>query len=67
MYITSSKIILSMVGLLNKAVLTQPYATVLQQVAKVVKHGFLVLSADPAEVAKEATTTGYHFGKSNFL
>ncbi len=32
-----------------------------------VKHGALVLAADPAEVAQEATATGHHLRKSNFL
>lgn len=32
-----------------------------------VEHGFLILAADPAEVAQEATTAGNHLGEGNFL
>lgn len=51
----------------HRNVLTKPHAAVLQQVAEVVKHSFLVLSADPAEVAQEATAAGHHLGEGNFL
>lgn len=47
--------------------LTQSNAAVLQQVAQVVKHGFLVLTADTTEVAQESTAAGHHFWESNFL
>lgn len=47
--------------------LTQSNAAVLQQVAQVVKHGFLVLTADPTEVAQEATAAGHHFWEGDFL
>lgn len=47
--------------------LTQPHTAVLQQIAEVIKHGFLVLSTDAAEVAKKATAVGHHLRKSNFL
>jgi len=33
----------------------------------VVKHGLLVLTADPAEVAQEAAAVGHHLGKGDFL
>jgi len=46
---------------------TEPDAAVLQQVAEMVKHGFLVLAADPAEVTEETTTVGHHLGKGDFL
>lgn len=32
-----------------------------------VKHGTLVLTTDPAEVAQEAAATGHHLWESNFL
>ena len=47
--------------------LTQPHAAVLQQVAEVVKHGLLVLTADAAEVAQEATAVGHHLGEPDLL
>lgn len=46
---------------------TQSNATVLQQVREVVKHGALVLAADSAEVAQEATAIGHHLWESDFL
>lgn len=51
----------------NSATLTQTDAAVLQQVAQVVKHGALVLSADAAEVTQETTAVGHHLGKSDLL
>lgn len=51
----------------QRNVLTKPHAAVLQQVAEVIEHGFLVLTADPAEVAQEATAAGHHLGEGNFL
>lgn len=47
--------------------LTEAHAAVLQQVAEVIKHGLLVLSADSAEVAQEAAAASDHFGKGDFL
>lgn len=47
--------------------LTQSNTAVLQQVAQMVKHGFLILAADAAEVAQETTTAGNHLWESNFL
>lgn len=47
--------------------LTQSHAAVLQQVAQVVKHGFLVLTADPTEVAQETAAAGHHLREGNFL
>lgn len=47
--------------------LTQSDAAVLQQVAQMVKHGALVLSADSAEVAQEAAAVGHHLGEAYFL
>lgn len=32
-----------------------------------VKHGFLVLTADSTEVAEKPTTVGHHFRKGDFL
>lgn len=48
-------------------VITQPHAAVLQEVAQVVKHSLLVLTADTTEVAQKATTAGHHLGESNLL
>lgn len=48
-------------------ILTQSDAAVLQQVAQVVKHGFLVLPANTAEIAQEATTASYHLGEGDLL
>lgn len=50
-----------------QAIRTQADAAVLQQVAQVVEHGALVLSADAAEVAQEATAVGHHLGESDLL
>lgn len=47
--------------------LTQADAAVLQQVAQMVKHRTLVLSADTAEVTQETTAAGHHLGESNLL
>lgn len=47
--------------------LTQAYAAVLQQVAQMIEHGALVLSADSTEVAQETTAVGHHLRKSNLL
>ena len=47
--------------------LTEANTAVLQQVAQMVKHGLLVLPADPTEVAEKTTAVGHHFGKSYFL
>lgn len=46
---------------------TEAHAAVLQQVAEVVEHGLLVLTADAAEVAQEAAAAGHHLGEGNFL
>lgn len=46
---------------------TQAHAAVLQQVTQVVEHGFLVLTADAAEVAQEATAAGHHLREGNLL
>lgn len=51
----------------RRCVPTKPHAAVLQQVAEVIEHGFLVLTADSAEVAQEAAAAGHHFGEGNFL
>lgn len=48
-------------------VVTETHAAVLQQVAQVIKHGLLVLTADPAEIAQEAAAVGHHLRKSDFL
>lgn len=48
-------------------VITQPHTAVLQEVAQVVKHSLLVLTADATEVAQEATTAGHHLGEGNLL
>lgn len=47
--------------------LTKANTAVLQQVAEVVEHGFLVLTADSTEVTEEAAAIGHHFRKSDFL
>lgn len=47
--------------------LTQTNAAVLQQVAQVVKHGALILSANAAEVTQETTAVGHHLGESDLL
>lgn len=52
---------------MNLPVLTQPDTAVLQQVAQVVKHGFLVLPANTTEVAQETTTAGHHLGEGDLL
>ena len=46
---------------------TQADAAVLQQVAEVVEHSLLVLTADPTEVAEEATAAGHHLREGYFL
>lgn len=51
----------------SRAKLTQPHAAVLEQVAQVVEHGFLVLAADAAEVAQEAAAAGHHLGEGDLL
>lgn len=51
----------------RRETLTQANATVLQQVAQVVKHGTLVLSADTTEVTQEATAIGHHLRETNLL
>ena len=51
----------------KREVPTQPDTAILQKVAEVVKHGFLVLTADSAKVAQEATAACNHLGESNFL
>lgn len=48
-------------------VFTQPHTAVLQEVAQVFKHGFLILTADSTEVTEETAATGHHFGESNLL
>ena len=53
--------------LISLCVLTEANAAVLQQVAEVVEHGALVLTADPAEVAQEATAVGHHLGEPDLL
>lgn len=47
--------------------LTEADAAVLQQVTQVVKHGFLVLTANATEVAQEAAAAGHHLWKGNLL
>lgn len=47
--------------------LTQTNTTVFKQIAKMVKHGSLILSADSTEVAQESTAVGHHFGEADFL
>lgn len=47
--------------------LTKANAAVLQQIAEVLKHGPLVLTADSTEVTEEATAVGHHFWKCDFL
>lgn len=47
--------------------LTEANAAVLQEVAQVIKHGFLVLAADSTEVAQKTTAVGHHFRKGDFL
>lgn len=46
---------------------TKADAAVLQQVTQVVKHGFLVLTANTTEVAQEATAAGHHLWEGNLL
>lgn len=48
-------------------VITKTHAAVLQQVAQVIKHGLLVLTADPAEIAQKAAAVGHHLRKCDFL
>lgn len=48
-------------------VVTETHAAVLQQVAQVIKHGLLVLTADPAEVTQKAAAVGHHLRKCDFL
>lgn len=47
--------------------LTQADAAVLQQVAEMIEHGALVLSADSTEVAQKTAAVGDHLRKSNLL
>lgn len=54
-------------GSLGSGFLTQADATVFQQVAQVVEHGALVLAADAAEVAEEATAACDHLREADFL
>lgn len=46
---------------------TEADAAVLQQVTQVVEHGFLVLTANAAEVAQEATAAGHHLWEGDLL
>lgn len=46
---------------------TEAHAAVLQQVTKVVEHGFLVLATDPAKVAQEAAAAGHHLREGDLL
>lgn len=46
---------------------TKANATILQEVAEMIKHGSLVLATDTAEIAEESATVCDHSGKSNFL
>ena len=52
---------------MNREPLTKPDAAVLQQVAEVVEHGFLVLSTDATEVTQETTAVGHHLREGDFL
>lgn len=52
---------------MNVSNYTQSNAAVLQQVAQVVEHGFLVLATDATEVAQETATAGHHLGEGNLL
>ena len=65
--ITQNACIYQMSTATQREVLTQPDTAVLQKVAEVVEHGFLVLTADSAKVAQEATAAGHHLGEGNFL
>lgn len=47
--------------------LTEAHAAVLQEVAEMIEHGLLVLTADPAEVAQEPAAVRHHLRKGDFL
>lgn len=46
---------------------TKSNTAVFQQVAKMVKQGSLIVTADAAKITKESTAAGHHLGKGNFL
>lgn len=47
--------------------LTESHAAVLQQVAEMIEHGLLILTADSTEVAQEPAAVGHHLWKRDFL
>lgn len=47
--------------------LTEAHAAVLQEVAEVIEHGLLVLTADSTEVAQEPAAVRHHLWKGDFL
>lgn len=51
----------------DRGKLTEADATVLQEVAEVVKHGALVLPADATKVAEETAAVCHHSRKSDLL
>lgn len=46
---------------------TKSNAAVVQQVAQVIKHGFLVVAADSAKITQETAAVSHHLWKSDFL
>lgn len=46
---------------------TKSNTAVVQQVAQVIKHGFLVMAADSAKIAQETAAVGHHLWKPDFL
>lgn len=46
---------------------TQSHTAVLQQIAQVVEHGLLVLTANPTEVAQKAAAAGHHLREGDLL
>lgn len=50
-----------------RATFTESNTAVFQQVAKMVKQGSLIVTADAAKITEESTAAGHHLGKGNFL
>lgn len=46
---------------------TKSNAAVVQQVAQVVKHGFLIVLADSTKITQETAAVGHHLWKPDFL
>lgn len=51
----------------KRTTFTKSNTAVFQQVAKMVKQGSLIVTADAAKITEESTTAGHHLGKGNFL